>query len=345
MPSIASCPHCQESVLILADGDSAASLRCPHCRETFAAGDVFMTSQPAPPVAEVVGLSAPAAGVVADQAEVLVGHDVGDALVAHEVQSNQVALVESVPSELALSEVASRDPVDGLFTMARTLVHNEVVDHSLIGTELVLHEPVEVVVELAAALLAAPSANGHALTADQGTAHGDDSDEEEETLWHETSGEIQIADDHGGRGVFTGQEYFADQVAGEAALAGEEGEIGLAPLPSRPSEGMAVRGTPKQTSYAKRARSGPGAKALAYQLGGVVGGGVMGLGIGYILLLWIAYWIGAGSRQVGIEGLLNYIPGFLVPPDARRTMSAEELDWRVALTNDTLATAPTRPYV
>jgi hypothetical protein len=232
----------------------------------------------------------------------LVAHDViGSAMVGHEaseadVSGSEVAAGGSEETGLAASQIVTGDAADIELTASAMVAHGaSEVTSEVVTSGSQSDRSAQISAGATLAELAATSTDLFILTPKPDELASASADVH---VPHVEGSDLDVVEAPGGVDVSDGEAAYT--------IASDEDAAESVPTAYVPS---AAR---------RRARSQPSNKAMIGLLGGVVGGGVVGLGIGYILLLWLTYLLGADPRQHNVGGLQDKLPSFLLPPSPSR---------------------------
>lgn len=285
MPHIASCPDCQRSLAIPSGTDAAQRLQCPRCGARFAAGQVLDSGAETPPVVLFV--------------------DAND--VAHAAPQEGLPPLPSSPSFTQSPQPSALERLNAYLresAAASSLPHEESLSAMASVPETPMGDAVATAAEPSLPQESAPAASSLAAWI---SGRATDADEAPQPQWN-----AEVDDVTGATGGSTacvtpvaiaGAEKSPEAPDADAdrqreTHAGEESSQADAELGA--SFGVAT--TPR------RKPAEVGAIGIVGNVLGMAAGAVIGLGLGYYILLWLG-----GARADFLE-LRDKLPRWLVPP-------------------------------
>ena len=345
MPNISTCPHCYGTILVASLANPEERLRCPLCQATFAVEQVAAGSVPAPPMAlpvegEIAALtpSEPAAYVAPVEPAPIEPAVVSGLSPFPVIESGPFDPVV-VDSPLIVSESSPFVAATGAPTLTPATSEGvaEVAGDSAVdfaSEPSVAPEaevPVEVVPPLVEAIVAAEVAESGAAAIESMPSES----EPVEMATDETLARLPLPG--GVPPWFDGLDWSRRHVP-ETAAESDAPPVwhfgaGDSAAPDEISEADGESAEPEETdaegvgqampsaydAYRRRPQisSRTSALAIVYQMVGVVGGGIMGLALGYLILMWI------GGPQKDFLNIRHKLPSFLVPSDSSGEAPAE----------------------
>lgn len=290
MPSVTTCPACQGPLLVLSIDDADVRLRCPHCAAEFAVAQIVHACVDAPPLAQVIGI-----GALAEVGGPPPLHDDFDATMAWGANADEddpgpttaAATIFEMPGEVA--EPLSDFPPDDF------------------APEELAPEPPPPALEAEPALLGTVRVDGLSMDA----------------LYDLSVCQSQGA---GSAPVAAVGETLDPFAAAFAGASDDEREIGFQDEYEAPGDtfeasgfeddaGASAGGVATIQAAPRRRKKQGGPLELLVMMGGMVLFGAVGLGLGYILLMWI------GGREKDFMGIWDKLPSWSKPADGKGWMS------------------------
>jgi hypothetical protein len=342
MPSIATCPFCQGAVLLPSVDDPMASWQCPLCFNSFAVCQLPIPHTPLPPAAlpiEPGSLGSEPESIAVDS----------EPLASAEMPAHSEEAFAPAAHETAMATEAASGLEPGSFDFLMSQPTGLEAPAADVATGNVAHEdegffepafePHEPALEprepdFEPRFSVAGESAGEFAGVEQGMFGETAPSADAETFAFATPALAALADIYAHRARANGKspepekplETIEEEHDFNVSTTGpKEGELagwvesddagGIYQIASEPNfEGQSDTGGESYSApyVSYKARPKQREAGILGQLVGVVGGGVLGLALGYWILLWLGYFLG---RNTDIFEIKAKLPGWAVPAD------------------------------